>query len=545
MPRQEKQLHAWREPAALKPAATLMLLRDVIRPDGQADIEVLMTRRSMTASFAPGAYVFPGGGLDKADFEAAGTAILPKPCHETPVIEALAVASIREAYEELGILLANANGQSLDRDQALLDQLHACGGSLDTDALESFSHWETDRDLPRRFDVRFFVARMPEGQTAVADEKEQFAPEWINPAEGLARYERKDFFIIFPTIRTLRTLSRFQSVQAVLDYAREQAASAQGVPHFCPRAGLMNGKDSRHTADEMPFGELELVSPDGQITHELSWQSDKPVKLLKNVMRLTSPNPSMMTGPGTNTYIVGEPGAYIVIDPGPDIASHINQLAQLVGGDLKWILCTHSHPDHHPGAAHLAQLTGAKIAGRALSADSPGVKPSWVFSPDREIQTGDLFAVGNTTLRAIHTPGHASNHVCFVLQEDRLLISGDHILNGVTPVISPPDGDMSDYLRTLNDLLNEPIDFILPAHGYVLTDAKGAINKLIAHRLKREAKVLAAFENLQSGETSSLVKLVYDDVDSRLHQLAQDSLRAHLIKLVKEGKVPPSAMPKP
>jgi recombination protein RecT len=537
MPRSSKQLHVWREPAQLKPAATLILLRDVVKPDGSTNIEVLMTKRSMTASFAPGAYVFPGGGLDPEDFKAAGTSILPKPVHETATIEALAVASIREAYEELGILLANANSSELDRDLPLLEQLRQCNGQLDTDALESFSHWETDRDLPRRFDVRFFVARMPEGQTAVADEKEQFAPEWIDPTEGLARYARKEFFIIFPTIRTLKALSKFRSVQAVLNYAREQAASAEGVPHYCPRAGFMLGKDSRHTADEMQFGELELVSPDGQITHHLDWQHERPVVLLKNVQRLTAPNTSMMTGPGTNTYIIGEPGAYAVIDPGPDIESHIQRITSLVGSDLKWILCTHSHPDHHPGAARLSALTGATVAGLPMDEATIGSRPTWYFSPKHIVAHGECFTIGDTTLRAIHTPGHASNHVCFVMEEDRLLLSGDHVLNGVTPVIAPPNGDMSAYLETLAALLNEPIDYILPAHGWVLGDAKGAINKLIAHRLKREAKVLAAFEKLQSGETSQLVKLVYDDVDSRLHQLAQDSLMAHLIKLVKDGKV--------
>jgi recombination protein RecT len=537
MPRSSKQLHAWREPAQLKPAATLILLRDVVQADGSANIEVLMTRRSMTASFAPGAYVFPGGGLDAEDFKAAGTSILPKTVHETATIEALAVASIREAFEELGVLLANANNAPLDRDLPLLEQLRQCGGTLDTNSLESFSHWETDRDLPRRFDVRFFVARMPEGQTAIADEKEQFAPEWVNPAEGLARYERKEFFIIFPTIRTLRALHKFTSVQAVLDYARDQAASAEGVPHYCPRAGFMQGKDSRHTADEMPFGELELVCPDGQILHHLDWQHDQAVDLLKNVRRLTAPNSSMMTGPGTNTYIIGEPGAYAVIDPGPDIESHIQRIADLVGKDLKWILCTHSHPDHHPGAARLSAMTGAPVGGLPMNQTVVGAKPTWYFEPSHVVKHGERFGIGDTTLRAIHTPGHASNHVCFVMEEDRLLISGDHILNGVTPVIAPPNGDMSAYLETLSSLLDESIEFILPAHGWILGDAKGAINKLIAHRLKREAKVLAAFEKLQSGETSQLVKLVYNDVDSRLHQLAQDSLMAHLIKLVKDGKV--------
>ncbi len=524
----------------MRAAATLMLVRDQINTSGHSQLQVLMTRRSMTASFAPGAYVFPGGVCDPEDHEVLQTSLVPASGHENPVIDSLAVAAIREAFEELGILLAHKITSEavaqLDRDRPLFDQIKEHGAMLATDQLISFSHWQTDRDLSRRFDVRFFVAAMPLGQEAVADETEQFEPTWVNPGEALAAYERGEFNIIFPTVRTLRAMARFSRVQALLDFAQAQTA----LPTYCPRAGVRLGKDSRHTEDEPEFGELELVSPDGQICHHLDWQHQAPVKLLSNVMRLTCPNPSMMTGPGTNTYIVGGPGAYAVIDPGPLIASHIDKIADLVGKDCKWILCTHSHPDHHPGAAALQALTGAPIAGRPLGGDTP---KHWHFSPDSQLETGSLMQLGDTTLRAIHTPGHASNHVCLVLEEDGILFSGDHVLNGVTPVISPPDGDMHDYLRTLHLLLQEPISFILPAHGYVLGNAKGAIQKLIAHRLKREAKVLAAFEKLHNGEPSRLVEFAYDDVDSKLHRLAQDSLLAHLIKLVKDGKVPASALP--
>ncbi len=538
--RNSKQMQDWHEPVAMRPAATIMFVRDAVNSAGQSQVEVLMTRRSMTASFAPGAYVFPGGVCDPEDATVLNTVILPTLSHQTAHIETLAVAAIREAFEELGIALVaglstNAINQ-LDRDQSLFKQLEHLGGTLDTSKLISFSQWQTDRDLARRFDVRFFIAAMPAEQTAIADEKEQFEPCWVNPGQALMAHEKGEFNIIFPTIRTLRSMARFTNVQALLDATQAQAA----LPEFCPRAGFLDGKEARFTEDEPAFGELQLVNPDGQITHDLTWQHSEPVKLLKNVQRLTAPNSSMMTGPGTNTYIVGEPGAYAVIDPGPNIDSHILKIADIVGADCRWIICTHSHPDHHPGAAALKALTGAQIAGRPMGGDTPS---HWHFAPEIELNTGDRIQVGDSTLRAVHTPGHASNHVCLVLEEDGLLFSGDHILNGVTPVISPPDGDMRDYLRTLNELLLEPVNLVLPAHGYVLGAAKNAISKLIAHRLKREAKVLAAFEKTRHGEPSRLVQFAYDDVDSRLHRLAQDSLLAHLIKLVKDGKVPASALP--
>lgn len=550
-PRSVTQRFAWREPAKVRPAATLMLLRD-----NEGRIEVLMTRRSLTASFAPGAYVFPGGVMDPEDTACLGSNIAPNSKHGTSEIAGLAVAAIREAFEELGVLLANPGdcpSDQLDRDQPLLSQLRQHSGQLLLDQLASFSHWQTDRDLPRRFDVRFFVAPMPENQVAIADEQEQFEPEWIVPSEGLARYERGEFNIIFPTIRTLRVLTQFKSVADVMKFAREQTEAT--LPVYCPRAGLRAGMDSRHTEDEMEFGELELVTPDGQIQHHLDWQNHTPVQLLHHVWRLTSPNPSMMTGPGTNTYIVGGDGGYAVIDPGPVIESHLERIQAFVGNQLKYILCTHSHPDHHPGAEVLSQRTGAKVLGMTMSGKE--YPTAWQFLPDFDfgieteksiewtvrVKNAESEITLPITLRAIHTPGHAKNHLCFLLEEDGLLFSGDHILNGVTPVISPPHGHMNDYFRSLDQLAQLPLSFILPAHGYVLGDPYGAIKRLKAHRLKREVKVLAAFERLHSGEPERLVSLVYDDVDSRLHKLAQDSLLAHLIKLAEDGKIDPKLLP--
>ncbi|MBX3590233.1 MAG: MBL fold metallo-hydrolase [Burkholderiaceae bacterium] len=533
--RPEKRLHPWQEPVAARPAATILLLRD--SGDGP---QVLMTRRSNSASFAPGAYVFPGGTLDARDASPLARELaLARPDQDDEILS-FATAAVREAFEELGILLARgrADGtalaqiaRSLDRSRNadLFAQVAAHELRLALDEVHWFSHWITDRDLPKRFDVRFFVARMPAHQQPVADEGEQFEPTWVTPAEGLARHEEGRFNIIFPTIRTLRRLTRFGSVDEVLAHASGQSR----VSVSCPRGGWLRGRIERFSEEELPFGELELVTPDGGLHHSLDWQSERVVPLLRHVHRLTAPNPGRMTGPGTNTYIVGTPGDWLVVDPGPDDAEHIDRIAAFVGDGLKTIVCTHAHPDHAPGAAPLQRLTGARIVGRP---SGPHFNPAWTFRPDETLEDGARLKVGDSTLRALHTPGHAEHHVCLLLEEDGLLFSGDHILNGSTTVVDPPDGDMRAYVASLQRLAAEPFEFILPAHGHVIARAKTEIARLIAHRMAREAKVVDALDRLGGGTLDELVVLAYDDVDPLLHPVARRSLTAHLLKLRDERR---------
>ncbi len=539
MARTSQLLHPQREPAPLRPAATVLLLRD-----GPQGIEVLMTRRSMTASFAPGAYVFPGGGIDAADAQAHSMATRrPK---QSDLHLTQAIAAIRESFEELGILFArHADGRwadngdiaQIDRKAPFAAQCQAHGLTLAADQVFVLAHWITDRDLPRRFDVPFLVARMPEGQTPVADESEQFEPVWVRPVDALTRHEAGDFFIIFPTIRTLERLKAFAKVEDVL-----QACAVNDEPLWtsCPRAGWLAGNEARYMEHEAPFGELALVNPDGQIQHHLDWQTDLPVPLLQNVQRLTAPNPGVMTGPGTNSYLVGDPNTgYIAIDPGPADDEHLQRLWRAAGGQIKAIVCTHSHPDHSPGAAPLQALCTHKPPILGL-ASKPTARANSRFTPEREVADGEklvLQGIGadgeiTHTLRVAHTPGHAANHLCLVLEEDGLLFSGDHVLNGSTTVIDPPDGHMGDYLDSLDKLAAAceagGIEFILPAHGHVLGFAHQAITHLKAHRLKREAKIAAAMQALPQGSLQEWVEKAYDDVPPRLWPVAARSLQAHV-----------------
>ncbi|MCX8522299.1 MAG: MBL fold metallo-hydrolase, partial [Rhodoferax sp.] len=454
----------------------VLLLRD-----GAQGVEVLMTRRAMSASFAPGAYVFPGGGIDAHD--ASHHALAQRRASQSDERLTQALAAIRESHEELGILLAqHADGRALDaathsridRHGPFYDQCAQLGLRLCADRVFVLADWVTDRDLPRRFDVPFLVARMPADQHPVADEKEQFEPVWVRPADALARHQAGDFFIIFPTIRTLQRLQAYPSVDAVL----QACTSEQPLFTSCPRGGHLKGQVERYMEHEPAFGELSLLNPDGQILHHLDWQCEQPVPLLRNVQRLTAPNPGMMTGPGTNSYIVGQTDSgFIVIDPGPNEPAHLQRLFDATQGDVRFIVCTHSHPDHSPGAAPLQALCQAHghhppILGLA-SAET--ARPDSRFRPERELADGERLVLQGGgiahSLRAIHTPGHAANHLCLVLEEDGLLFSGDHVLNGSTTVIDPPDGHMGDYIRSLDVLLaagdSLGIEFILPAHGHV------------------------------------------------------------------------------
>ncbi len=305
-----------------------------------------------------------------------------------------------------------------------------------------------------------------------------------------------------------------------------------------------------------------MARPTSLLTGELSpaaaslvdaWQTDRPTPLLRNVWRLTAPNPGVMTGPGTNSYLVGEPATgFTVIDPGPADPDHLQRLWQAAafedgtGGNILRIVCTHSHPDHSPGAAPLQALCqgGPPILGLP---SAPTARAASAFTPDRPLLNQELLAhmlpgldVESAlkpahTLQVIYTPGHAANHVCLLLEEDGLLFSGDHILNGSTTVIDPPDGNMHDYLQSLDALSAaceaHQVQFILPAHGHVMENAGLAIAHLKTHRLKREAKIAAVMQAHPLGSLDDWLTLAYDDVDPRIWPVAKRSLMAHVERI--------------
>jgi glyoxylase-like metal-dependent hydrolase (beta-lactamase superfamily II) len=245
-----------------------------------------------------------------------------------------------------------------------------------------------------------------------------------------------------------------------------------------------------------------------------------------NIRRLTAPNPGPFTLSGTQTYLLGDTA---VLDPGPDIASHLDAIRAALP-NLETILITHRHADHAPAAVPLKRMTGARI-----------IAPRDVLDEvDQRVAGGEVLTVAGESLEVIATPGHTNEHVCY-LTAGGDLFSGDTVLGEGTTAIFPPDGHMGDYLRSLELLRACNPNRIYPAHGPIREDAVPLIDHYIAHRLERERQVLDAVAN--GAESIPEMRLrIYPDLDRRLIGAAEIQLRAHLIKLVEEGRVPASLL---
>jgi len=257
----------------------------------------------------------------------------------------------------------------------------------------------------------------------------------------------------------------------------------------------------------------------------------QPDELRSRLVRVTAPNPGMMTGPGTNTYLVGAKDL-AVIDPGPNDDVHLKAIlaeATARDGVIRWVLVTHTHRDHAPLANRLAREVGAEVIG---------FEAREAFVPDRPVTDGWTLEGGDFILRAVHTPGHAGDHVCWYWPEHALLFTGDHVMHGSTVVIRPPDADMSTYLANLRRLLefDASIEVIAPGHGRLIAEPALVIERIIEHRLAREVLVAAALAQAGSATIDELVPTVYADVDEARFPVARLSLWAHLRRLAELGR---------
>ncbi len=261
---------------------------------------------------------------------------------------------------------------------------------------------------------------------------------------------------------------------------------------------------------------------------------DVPSALSPLVRRVVANNPSLMTGPGTNTYLVGI-DEVAVIDPGPDLASHVDAI---IGASMRervrWVLLTHTHPDHWPAAAELAQKTGALVGGFGTFPKADEV----TLQLDLVLADGDTVDGTEFRLEALHTPGHAPNHLCFWLDEERVLFTGDHVLNGTTTVVNPQrGGDMREYLASLERLRKlKRVARICPGHGDVIDDPTSVLDEYVAHRKLRERQILKLLKE-QPRTINKIVQALYTDTPDGLIEMAQKQVYAHLIKLKADGKV--------
>jgi glyoxylase-like metal-dependent hydrolase (beta-lactamase superfamily II)/8-oxo-dGTP pyrophosphatase MutT (NUDIX family) len=456
---------------------------------------------------------------------------------------------VRECFEEAGILLAlDENERPIEASRiAALERFRAplnAGELSFAEFLESerllvpardiayFGHWITAPGRSRRFDTRFFLALAPQGQTGSHDNTETIHNAWVRPAEALERAERGEMELVFATKHTLAELARFA-------HPAEALAHAMALEVETNRACWAQGRDGPRLfrrADPQYF-EIHWSDPEetGATSYELIPGVAK--RLDRLVTRLIAPNPGFMTGPGTNSYLVGE-HELAVIDPGPPIAEHVDALLAEGKGRIRWILCTHTHRDHSPAAAALKAATGAEVIGRPAPAHDG---QDHGFAPERVPADGERLRFPGFTLRAIHTPGHASNHLCYLLEETRALFTGDHVMQGSTVVINPPDGDMRAYLASLERLLEEDLAILAPGHGYLIGAPHREVRRLVAHRQAREAKVEQALARAREATLEELLPIVYDDVPAKVHGVAARSLQAHLEKLVAEGRARSSA----
>lgn len=268
------------------------------------------------------------------------------------------------------------------------------------------------------------------------------------------------------------------------------------------------------------------------------------------IRRVVAPNPGRFTGPGTGTLIVGR-GEVAVIDPGPASDEHFVALQHALEGErVAYVLVTHEHMDHSPLGRRLAQAHAATLCGRrAPTTDEDGgavreeAGDDVMFAPDVQLQDGARFRGPGWTIRALHTPGHTSEHFCFEVEEENTLLCGDHVMAWSTSIVSPPHGDMGDYMASLVRVRAMDFSRLVPTHGTTIEDPAPFLDAYIAHRERREEAVLEQVRQ-GVGHARDIVAILYADIDRALHPAAMHSVWAHLIHLHRQGKIAADPSPR-
>lgn len=274
---------------------------------------------------------------------------------------------------------------------------------------------------------------------------------------------------------------------------------------------------------------------------DLDYEHGTLQQVAPGIRRVIAPNMGPFTFTGTGTYIVGE-GDVAVIDPGPLLQPHIDAILKgLEGETVTHILITHTHMDHSPAAAPLKEATGAETYGFGPhggkhSSEKVEEGGDWSFEPDHLVGHGDVIEGNGWSFEAVHTPGHTSNHLCFQYREEKALFSGDHVMGWSTSVITPPDGNMTDYMASLRLLLDRDDAIFWPTHGAPIIDPKPFVRAFIAHREEREEQIMHCLRT-DARYISAMVAIMYADVPAMLHPAAARSVLAHLIHMIETGSV--------
>lgn len=486
-------------PVVPKDAAAMILLRD---PE---DPKVFWVKRGKTLAFMANYHAFPGGKHEPGD-------------NDVPILNeagyaevAMRVAAIREIFEETGILVARGvENLSAERRAALRSELAADqisfrellereGLQLDAALLREAPRWVTPATMPRRFDTRFFAAWLPAGQEAEIIPGELEEGEWLRPNDALQKWIDGDCLIVTPIFFALQAL-------------------ADGIEEFTERMHRTPQEERDHL--------------------------EKRVEIRYGFYIAALRTPTIPPATHTNCYLVGK-DEMVIIDPGSPYRDEQAKLDYIIesflaeGRRMREIIITHLHPDHIGGVMHLSEKFGIPVATHRLTAEAINGE----VRIDRLIEDGDVIELREAAtgldwkLRAMWTPGHARGHLSFYEERTGTLITGDCVVGFGTVVIAPPEGNMNDYLASLERYLALPrLTGLLPGHGPILANARERIEQYIAHRLQREAQI---FEAVSEGAESvpQIVAQVYTDVPQAMHQLAELSVRAHLERLEGLGRV--------
>ncbi|HXU44337.1 MAG TPA: MBL fold metallo-hydrolase [Thermoanaerobaculia bacterium] len=494
------------------------------RAGAEGAIEVYWVRRSPALAFMGGWHAFPGGGLAKGDaaLPLAGTprgtspgaiAALPPESlrEENPapdLVPGVAACALRELYEEVGLLIATglpanfdaamARAEMLAGTRTLAEILTGAGATLDASRLVFAGRWLTPRFASVRFDNRFFLLEWPCEMalqpSVIPGELER--GEWLSAAAAYSRFERAEVLAAPPILHVLRVLA--------------EDGPERGLPR--------------------------LLVPE-----EADWGPMRRIEMRDGVAMLPVVTRTLPPAGTTNAYLLGR-GEAVLVDPGSDHPEELDRLERTLaaarersGRRIVAIWLTHHHPDHVAGAAEMKRRLNVPIAAHPETA----ARLAGRVAVDRELRDGErieLAAERPFVVRVLHTPGHARGHLCFFEESQGSLVCGDLVAGIGTIVIDPPEGDMDDYLASLERMIALRPRTLFPAHGPAIEDAAGKLREYVDHRLMREAKVLAAWsEGLRTPK--QMVSKVYDDAPEAARLLAERQIEAHLLRLSRSGRI--------